>query len=332
MMNVVNQKKQNSVWEEPVEVLDGKREEEWEEGNLLINFPWRSIISVAEMGENSLEAKTYQMTKEQAEKILKKIVKQTKRIIKKKIALYEPLELKATTRRFLEWLQEDEFRVIREMNEDGDWENRLEHIVRNFLIENAYYTLEEKHIRRRVMNKLGLMDPDNIKLLEIVDFIIEGIERDGMKRLKTFGEKCKFKTFMFTVVSSLLNDFWRHRYKVEKNVTRYETDFQEMFDRPQKSPLEELIQHDDETFKAEALELIPAILDTLDADRRVAIKLKYEKKMKLSAISRTIGRSRFKTEQFIKEIERSVAMKIKVRMNDKINERSNREAGPGRRL
>ena len=134
---------------------------------------------------------------------------------------------------------------------------------------------------------------------------------------------------MFTVVSSLLNDFWRHRYKVEKNVTRYETDFQEMFDRPQKSPLEELIQHDNETFKTEALELLPAILD---AAQRVAIKLKYEKKMKLSAISRTLGRSRFKTEQYIKEIERRIAMEIKVRMVAKNNERSNREAGPGRRL
>jgi RNA polymerase sigma factor (sigma-70 family) len=322
----------------PTEDKNQNWEDDSEFFRLLTNFFRQSIIKDTEMGEISQKVRgeknpigTVQMSRENAEIIFKKFVKQAKRLIKKKIFLYEPLEYKVAVKRFLEWIRENEFKVIREMPENGDSETYLERIVRNFLIENAYYILEEKHIRRRVMNKLGVLEPQNIKLMEIIDFIIEGIEREGMKRLKKFRENSNFKTYLFTVVSRLYNDYWRHRYKVEKQVSKFETDFEEIFDPPQNSPLEELIHLDDEAFKADALALIPEILKTLEADQRVAIKLKYERKMKLSAVSRTLGLSRFKTEQFIKEIERRIAMEINARIN---TENINKEAprvGAGRR-
>lgn len=331
MMNAAIQKEHNLVWGEPVKVFNRKEKKEMKAADLLNNFPRRSIINHGEMGEISMDAPienenvnasvnvnviSAQMSTEQAEIILKKFLKHVKRAIKQKIALYEPLEFKTAYKRFLNRVREDRYRVIREMPGNGAFQEYLDNYIKDFLIENAYYAMEEKHIRQRVMNKLGLSDPHNIRLLETVDFIMEGIEREGMKRIKSFGEKCKFKTYFFTVVSSLLNDYWRRHYTAEKHVTKYEPEFEQLFDKPQQSPLDFLIRMDDNETRARAEELLPGLVNQLTGEEQVVIKLKYEKNLSISAIARTIGRSRFKTEQYIKQLERRISMDILQKMNN----------------
>jgi RNA polymerase sigma factor (sigma-70 family) len=160
------------------------------------------------------------------------------------------------------------------------------------------------------MDKLGILDPNDIRVLEIVDFIIERIERNELARLKKFAERAKFKTFLSTVISSLLMDFWREKYKIGKQVKKYGPEFEEVFDEPQNDPLETLIHLEHEESRNRAAEFLPGILARLDVEEKLAIKMKYEKNMNISAIARTLGRTRFKTEQWLKQIERRISMEI----------------------
>ncbi|NIM10424.1 MAG: sigma-70 family RNA polymerase sigma factor [Candidatus Aminicenantes bacterium] len=254
--------------------------------------------------------KAFVLSKEQAEKIFKDKQTYIKRSIRKKIAIYEPLEFKTAYQGFTKWVQNEEFNVFRNMPENCTVDVFLDELIKNFLIENAYYALSERYIQRRMMNKLGILDSNDIRLLEIVDFIIEGIERNELGRLKMFEERAKFKTFLSTVISSLLMDFWRKKYQKEKHVTKYEPEFEELFYEPQKDPLETLIHMESEETKDKAAEFLPRILDKLDAEEKLAIKMKYEKGMKISAIAKTLDRTRFKTEKFVKQIEMSISKEI----------------------
>lgn len=241
------------------------------------------------------------VSKEQGEKALKHHLKYIKRAIKKKISLYEPLEFEPTYTKFIQWVK---------IPVDGEVETYLNHLIKNFLIENAYFALEEKYIQRVLMNKLGSSDPNEIRLLEIGDFIREKLEKEGLKRLKGFKERAKFKTFLTTAVIRLLYDFWRQKRSKEEHVTKYEPEFDALFDSPVDDPLSRLIQLEDERFKNKAAAFLPRVLDKLDFKERLAIQLKYENGMNVSAIARTLERTRFKTEQFIIQIEDKVSKEI----------------------
>ncbi|MCP5045967.1 MAG: sigma-70 family RNA polymerase sigma factor [bacterium] len=275
-------------------------------------------VCVCEEQENQMnvgnESNTRNMilrlSKEQGEKILGKYRKHIKKTIKSKIDIYKPLDFKTTFNGFLQWARADHCKAIREMPEDRTEESFLDELIKNYLIENAYYALEETYIKRRIMNKLGVLNANDIRFMEIIDFIIERIERERMKKLKTFGEKAGFKTFLTTVVTRLLYDFWRGKAGIQKNVTKYETDFEDLFDKPQKSPLETLIHQDDRQTQQAAAEVLPGVMAQLSRDQRLAIKLKYEQNMRISAIARTLGHTRYKTEEFLKQIESKISKEI----------------------
>jgi RNA polymerase sigma factor (sigma-70 family) len=188
-------------------------------------------------------------------------------------------------------------------------EEHLDELVKNFLIENAYYALEE-YIQRIIMNKFGILNPNEIRVLEAVDFVRERLEKEELKKLKKFKEKSKFKTFITTVVNRLFIDCWREQNEIEENVTKHGSEFDALFDPPVEDPLIRLIKLEDEAFKNKAVELLPRILDKLDYNEKVAIKLKYEKGMKTSEIARTLDQTRYKTGQFIEQIEKIISRKI----------------------
>ncbi|HLP46157.1 MAG TPA: sigma-70 family RNA polymerase sigma factor, partial [Candidatus Kapabacteria bacterium] len=133
--------------------------------------------------------------------------------------------------------------------------------------------------------------------------IREKLEQEGLKKLKSFQEKSKFKTFLVTAVTRLLIDAWRQKGSIEEKVIKYGPEFDALFDPPVDDPLKKLIKLEDENFKNKAAAFLPRILDKLDYNEKLALKLKYEKDMKLSAIARTLGYTRFKTGLFIKQLE-----------------------------
>ncbi len=248
--------------------------------------------------------------KDTAEEIFNRSLDYIKTSIKRKIAIYDPLDFNPTVKGFLRWLQDDDYKKIREIPGDCPIENYFDNLIKIFLIENAYFALEKKYILYRFMKQLNISNPNDIQLLEIAEFITGEIEKDELKRLKKFEEKCKFKTFLSTAVTRLLIDYWRKKGTIRENVTTYEPEFHRLFDEPQKDPYETLIHQDHEEMKKKAAEFLPHILDKLNSKEKLAIKLKYEKNMKLSAIARTFGVTRFKTGQLIIEIEKKISMGI----------------------
>lgn len=234
--------------------------------------------------------------------------------IKKRIHIYDPLKFKPAFRAFLQWLREEDYRRIREMPIHLPGEEYLSGLITDFLIRGAYYALEERYIKRRVMNKLGSLDDNNIRLMEIVDFIIDGVEKNDFKRLRYFREKAKFKTFFSTVVSSLLNDYWRLHYKIAREVTTYEPDFNNAFDNPLKTPEENMLHVEHQQDREAAAKLLPGILERLTAEESFAIKMKFEKGMKISPIARALGRSDYKTKQFIQQTVQKISLEIAQRI------------------
>lgn len=229
------------------------------------------------------------------------------RAVETQITTYAPLEFKPTLKGFIDELQADDFKVLREMSAGADPETFLDESVKDFLIVNAYSELEGEYIRRILMNKLNISETGDVRLLEIEEFVKEQLEKDDMRRLKHFQGRARFKTFLTTAVIRLLYDFWRRKRTVEQTVTKYGPDFDAMFDPPVDDPYSVLVQSDDEAHKQQAAALLPKILAALDPDERLVIKLKYEKDMKLSNIHRTLGTTRYKAEQLIQRVEGKIS-------------------------
>jgi RNA polymerase sigma factor (sigma-70 family) len=234
--------------------------------------------------------------------IFKSHLKHIKQSIKQKIALYEPLEFKPVYEKFIRTLPEER---------SGTTDECLDRSIKYFLVENAYFALGEKYIQRILMKKTGITDPHDIRLLETGDYIRERLEKDGLKRLKGFRESAKFKTFLTTAVVRLLYDSWRHKRSIEENLTKFASEFDAAFDPPADDPLHVLIREEEEQARDRAAVFLPHVLARLDHREILVIKLKYQKNMNVSAISRTLGCSRFKAQQFIWQTERAIAGEIR---------------------
>lgn len=249
----------------------------------------------------------------------KEHVNYIKRSIKQKIGVYEPLEFKPTYKQFLQFVEAGNFK----MPVNSDVDTYLDQLIKDFLVEHAYYALEENYIQRILMSKTGTSDPNDIRLLEIGDYVRERLEKDGLKRLKGFQEKSTFKTYLTTAVIRLLYDAWRKKRSIEENVTKYGPDFDDVFEPPMEDPFSRLLKLEDDHFKRKAAAFLPKVLDTLDVNERLVIQLKYEKNMKISAIARTLDRTRFKTEQFIKRTEMKISGEL-------VKRTARNATGPGR--
>lgn len=257
-----------------------------------------------------------------AEKIFKYKRKYIRSIMEEKIDIYEPLDVEAIYREFTEWIQAEEFKVLREIPADYKVfiigkilpvyrvKAFLNDLIKNFLIERAYYALAERLIQKRIMKRFDISDPNDIRVLEIADFIMKEIEEDNLARLKKFEERSKFKYFMGIVVTRLLFDFLRLHYKTKKNVTTFAPEFEALFERPVDSPYDLLIKLEDEEAKKKAAEILPQILENLGPEEKLAIQWKYEEGMSTSATARAFGTSRYKTEKFIEKLEYEIAKKI----------------------
>jgi RNA polymerase sigma factor (sigma-70 family) len=237
------------------------------------------------------------MNHKQAEKNLKRRQKYIKGTLKEKIAIYKPLDFKTIYKEFIKLLQGGELKVIREIPINCKAERCLNSLIKNILISRAYYDFGEKYIRRRLMDRLGISDPNDIKLLETVDYIMERLERNGLEKLKKFKEKCKFKTFLSLVTTSLLMDLWRKKYRAGKSAAKYKTDFEALFNPAAADPLEVLIDADDEERKNQAAQMLPQILERLNPEEKIIYQLKYEMDIKkISEIARRLGYNRYKTK------------------------------------
>lgn len=265
------------------------------------------------------------MNNVQVEKDLKHRLKYIKKTLKEKIAIYKPLDYITTYNRFIQWIQDGCIDNIKEIPGNGNSKEELNLLIKNFLIREAYYILGEKYIQQCLMNRLGLFEENDIKILEILDYIMEKLEKNSMEKLKKFKEKCQFKTFLSLVAVKELFNFWRKKYRAEKKATKYETDFEDEYLRPVENPVDVMLKAEDEELKTQAGEILPGVLAELDSDEKLVYQLKYEMDLKkTSEIARRLGRSHYKTRQLIQRTERKVKREILERIKKGGNHESYR--------
>jgi len=158
------------------------------------------------------------LDKEQAGKVLENHLKHIKRTIKKKISIYEPLEFKTAYDGFIKWVQDKEYKVIREMPADCPLESYLDDRLREFLIEKTYFLFlfeEEDLIPRFVMD---ISKKNSIPLTlsqEITVFVREKLEdKNKIEAIKrSFKEGSKLKTYFYTMARNAVMDYER-KYNV----------------------------------------------------------------------------------------------------------------------
>jgi RNA polymerase sigma factor (sigma-70 family) len=248
---------------------------------------------------------------EPAEPISGTRLKQIKKLLKKKIRLYEPLDMKTTLKLFLHWYHQERIATPPYHSPHRSGKECPEVYIEGFLIENAYYALAEEYIQRIIMKRTGISDPHEIKVLDIVDFVREKLEKEGLKKLKSFQEKCKFKTFLTTAVNRLFIDYWRQKRSQEEKVTKYGFEIEQSLHQPLDDPYNVLLKTGDEALKKKAAALLPQVLQRLNYREKLALKLKFEKGLNLSAIARTLGKSRYKTQQWLHRIETRISGEIR---------------------
>jgi RNA polymerase sigma factor (sigma-70 family) len=164
---------------------------------------------------------TFCLSKEQAGKIFQNHLKQIKRTIKKRIAIYEPLEFKTAYHGFIKWIQDEEYKVIREIPAGCPPESYLDDWTREYLIEKTYFHFlfeEEDLIDRFVMD---ISKKNGIPLTlnrEISFFVREKLEdKNKLETIKrSFKGESKLKTYFYTMTRNAVMDYERKYYvKVE---------------------------------------------------------------------------------------------------------------------
>ena len=273
----------------------------------------------------------------QAQKIYKKNRKRIRQIIERKISIYQPLEFDEAHPGFCQWIERDELSALRLLPQSPsieDIEARIEELIRHYLIEQAYYKLEERCVKGRLKKKLGIYNPNDMKLADVTDFVIERIERNNFKKLKTFKEGSKFTTYLATAVTSLLTDYWRSVGAAQKNVkktakTGIATDSKDGFDGQegegtvvQEISFGDIFQKESQdpyelAVKKEYLEFFPDVWGELEKKRKLVMKMKYQRGMNTSLIARTLGETRYKTDQFIMETEFLIKKEIMLKLKKK---------------
>ncbi len=160
------------------------------------------------------------------------------------------------------------------------------------------------------MKKTDISNSHSIEFIETYEYIIERLERDQMKKLKGFKEKSTFKTFVTTVITRLLYDFWRLKQRKGNHADKYESDFSDLYEAHQPDPFEIFITMDDEAGQQRVAELLPTVLARLNRDERLAMDLKYEQDLDVSKIARVLGLTRFKAQRFIDQTEKKIAQAL----------------------
>jgi RNA polymerase sigma factor (sigma-70 family) len=241
-----------------------------------------------------------QLSKVQANEIYKTYLNEIKMTIKGKIKIYDPLTFKTTYKGFLEWLKEDELKVIREFPGDSSFEDYLYDLVRQYLVEKTYYHLlfEDRGLVENYVRKIVTKYSIPWEFVEeIAIFVRERLET--RKRLaafkKNFDEQSRLKTYFFSAICNLVKDY-QEKYSDLKKVELKEDIDIDKFPTTNTSPFTE----------SEARQ-IKARVEELDNKEKLVFKLfYYDGITNINALGRTIGTSRYKAKRILDNSTRKI--------------------------
>ncbi len=238
-----------------------------------------------------MNEKTYHISKEQAGKIFENHLKQIKKTIKKKIAIYEPLEFKTAYHGFIEWIQDEEYKVIREIPADCPLESYLDDRIREFLIEKTYFhfLFEEEDLIARFVMDISKKNAIPLTLNpEITIFVREKLEdKNKLETIKrTFQEGSKLKTYFYTMTRNAVMDYER-KYNVKVTCQ----DSVEM-DKIKSSAVPPHVKIEEKEIKER--------VERLDHQEKIAFKMYYyENLTNFNLIARTLKTTRHQAKKIL---------------------------------
>lgn len=234
---------------------------------------------------------TFCLSKEQAGKIFQNHLKQIKRTIKKRIAIYEPLEFKTAYHGFIKWIQDEEYKVIREIPAGCPLESYLDDWTREYLIEKTYFhfLFEEEDLLPRFVMDISKKNEIPLTLSpEISTFVREKLEdKNKLETIKrSFKEESKLKTYFYTMTRNAVIDYER-KYNVNVELK----DSIDMDKIKSSTPTPHL--------KLEEKEIKERV-EKLEHQEKIAFKMYYyENITNFSLIARTLKTTRHKAKKIL---------------------------------
>ncbi len=253
------------------------------------------------------------MKKEQtADELLDIKIKPLKRTLKNKIEIYS-LTFKPTLRKFIEKLKANDYEIVRKIPDHCDAESYLTGLLKDFLIEEAYFEQDAHDYSRKIISTL--VDKKGIDQglgLDIDSFVKEKIEENRFARIKTFKEKSKFSTFLYIVVRNLAIEYLRVRERIKTVSKNFEKEIVENLYGETVGPEEIDNYREKEALKEKIAAILPRKIQSLEVKENMAFRLYYCKHItNISQIARDIGTTRHKADQIIKSAWNKILIEIK---------------------
>jgi RNA polymerase sigma-70 factor (ECF subfamily) len=268
--------------------------------------------------------KTVQMSKEQAAELLYKNLKFIKRTIKRKVDIYS-LNFKITFKRFVEELKANDYEIVRNIPDTGEFENHLMGLIKNFLIREAYFTKEEEDYIQKIITNVSKEYKFPLSFgLEIVNDVKEKIEEGKLKKLKKFRESSKFTTFLFRVTTNLAIDYVRKNKNFNiPNEIPVPPDIIDTIYGSNLTPEDFSIRMEEEEIKKRITELLAKKVEKLEVKEKIAFKMYYyENITNISRIARNLGITRHKADATIKRAWNEILLEIKKEIKMFLNEKN----------
>lgn len=241
------------------------------------------------------------MGKEQAEEFLKKYLRHIKKAIKSKISLYEPLEFKIALKAFLQWIQEEEYKLIREFpGRDSSFETYINDLIRQFLVEKTYYSLlfEDRDLVENYVRDILTNYSIPIELSEEIAIFVREMLETGKKVneiKRNFKEQSKLKTYFYASIANLVKNYQKkYNVKEEYNVIK-------KIEPNKTNDIDKLPANTNSPLTASEVTEIKARVENLPDKEKLAFKLYYYDGItNFNALGRTLRTTRYKAEKMVK--------------------------------
>lgn len=240
------------------------------------------------------------MNKEQAKEIFRKYLRHIRRSIKSKISLYDPLDFKTAFKAFLEWLQKEEYKVIREFpGGDSNFETYLNELIRQFLVEKTFYLFlfEDQDLVENYVRDILTNYSIPIELSEEIAIFVRKIleTREKVASFKrNFKERSKLKTYFYAAIARLVFDYQdkyniKEEYNVIKKVEPNDTNDIDKLPSNINSPLT----------VSEVAEVKARVENLPDKEKLVFKLYYYDGITNFNALGRTLRTTRYKAEKLV---------------------------------
>ena len=233
--------------------------------------------------------KLFPITGKQNEDRFKKNLKVVKKAIESGCRYY-PLDFNTVFNQFVE--DEMIHRILWQNNLEKD----LEDAVKDFLIKQAYFSLEAEEFIPKILHKISnhyALQPELFP--DILDYVRNELEKNNLRRIKGFNGQSKFTTYLYTVTRNLVLNFLDQHNQMNKAATASTGDIIRALHELDFDPVSVNIQSE----KEEIMQKIGEAAETLSAKEKVVFKMFYYENVDVSKIAASFAITWHKADKLL---------------------------------